>query len=171
MTTNGGCFCGCLSCVASIICLPWWRFRFLHLKKISVGLSASLSFSMLPKKTLKTPLWKNTILSWLSLAKINNITSLDNTHSMSRSLNLHHLDSFASLLLTRSIFSSWLCTFNAWKTELSGFRNLAFSCLATTVLAACQLKSDHTVSILLSSGGMKRKKESLVLDVTVQSPW
>lgn len=79
---------------------------------------------------------------------------------MSRLLHLHHLDSFAPTALSSlSIFSSLLCTFNAWKTELSGFQNLAFSCLATVVSGARRLKAGRTISILLGDGRIKRGKE------------
>lgn len=41
---------------------------------------------------------------------------------------------------------------------MSGVQNLAFSCLATTVSAACQLKADHTISILLSKWRDEKKE-------------
>lgn len=107
-----------------------------HLKTIWVGLSASFSLSQhfLPPWKEKKWLWKNTILSWLSLAKTNIITNLDNN-----TLGAIYFICIVWILWTpnphpraRCLFLA-LCTFNAWKTELSGSQNLAFSCLATTV--------------------------------------
>lgn len=61
--------------------------------------------------------------------------SLDNTLSLSHLLHFRDVDSAAPVAPSpQSIFSTLLCTFNAWKTELSWFQNLAFSCLATTAM-------------------------------------
>lgn len=104
---------------------------------LSDYLPASLS-QRFPIKTPKTWLWKNTILSWLSLAKINNITILDDTRIIWAIyfICIIWIHPPPPPLSSPSIFSSLLCTFNAWKTELSGFQNLAFSCLATTLSKA-----------------------------------
>lgn len=61
----------------------------------------AFSFSTLSHKNPKIWLWKNTILSWLSLAKINTITSPDNTHSMS---HFYHLDSYVPTPILLAVY-------------------------------------------------------------------
>jgi len=87
---------------------------------------------------------------------------------MSHLLNLHILYSFPTPLL--SLFLVLWTLILERQNCLVFFKNLAYSCLATTVSDACQLEAAHTVSILFSSAGMKREKDSLGLDVTEQSP-
>lgn len=109
-----------------------------HLKTRSDRLSRRFTFITLSHKKNKKNKYMSVEKYYFQqtvLCQKKQHNSLNNTHSLSHLLHFQDLDSAAPVALSpQSIFSTLLCTFNAWKTELSWFQNLAFSCLATTAM-------------------------------------